>query len=211
MLVMVSNIGGTEVGGLAGHYGTLGHLYSPGAERGPWFFLPYALDNGAWIAWNKNLDFPEKPWRELIDWGAAQEQRPLWALVPDSVADRDRTLEKWERFAPLVRAAGLRPAFALQDDMTFGDVPDSDCMLFIGGSTGWKMAAIRPWCARFPGRVHVGRVTEAERLWLCYEAGAVSVDGNAWWRKTNKPGSEPQWEVLKRFLKFQAEDQRKAA
>ena len=64
--------------------------------------------------------------------------------------------------------------------MTFDDVPDADCMLFIGGSTGWKLKAIEPWCAKFPGRVHGGRVNGPIRLDLCHRAGAVSVDGTGW-------------------------------
>lgn len=209
---MVSNINGTDVGIIAERYrGALGHLYSPGAQRGPWPEIPYALDNGAFGAWEKNIDFPEESWRRLLGWAGDKEQPPLWALVPDSVADRDRTLEKWERFSPVVRAAGFRPAFALQDGMTFEDVPDAECMLFIGGSTGWKVAAIRPWCARFPGRVHVARVTEEKRLMLCYEAGAASVDGNGWNRKTNKPGQPAQWPSLIRFFEMQSTERRKAA
>jgi hypothetical protein len=209
---MVSNINGTSVGIIAERYrGSLGHLYSPGAQRGPWPELPYGLDNGAYMAWHKNLEFDKDAWRRLLEWSAESGQPPLWALVPDSVADRDRTLEKWERFSPVVRAAGFRPAFAVQDGMTFADVPDSDCMLFLGGTTAWKVAAIPTWCARFPGRVHVGRVTEAKRLWLCYESGAASVDGNGWHRITAKPGLRPQWPTLLEFLAFQSTDARKAA
>jgi hypothetical protein len=163
------------------------------------------------MAWHKNLEFDKDAWRRLLEWSAESGQPPLWALVPDSVADRDRTLEKWERFSPVVRAAGFRPAFAVQDGMTFADVPDSDCMLFLGGTTAWKVAAIPTWCARFPGRVHVGRVTEAKRLWLCYESGAASVDGNGWHRITAKPGLRPQWPTLLEFLAFQSTDARKAA
>jgi hypothetical protein len=208
---MVSNAGGNWVGALAAETGALGHLYSPGAQRGPFPFLPYALDNGVFSAWQKNVDFPEDRWRRLLEWPDRFSQKPLWALVPDSVADRDRTLEKWERFSPVVRAAGFRPAFAVQDGMTFADVPDSDCMLFLGGTTGWKVAAIPTWCATFPGRVHVGRVNHFDRLLACYEAGAVSVDGNGWFRTKNKGTAEPQREALMRFLVMQATDKRKAA
>ena len=46
VVVMVSNINGTDVGIIAERYrGALGHLYSPGAQRGPWPEIPYALDN----------------------------------------------------------------------------------------------------------------------------------------------------------------------
>jgi hypothetical protein len=207
---MVSNIGGNDIGALAERYrGSLGHLYSPGAQRGPWEFLPYGLDNGAYAMWTRNLDWKEAPWLRLLDWAAKQEQRPLWAVVPDSVADRDGTIERWWRYVGAVRERGIRPAFAVQDGMTFDDVPSDDCVLFLGGTTGWKNAAIAPWCSHFPGRVHVARVTEGKRLRASYEAGAVSVDGNGWHRKTAKPGSRPQFDVLKEFLLFQAE--RKAA
>jgi hypothetical protein len=194
-MVMASNHSGTEFGILAGRLverglSLLGHLYGPGGQRGPWPELPYALDNGAYPAWNQGKDFPELEWRELIAWASAQEQKPLWAAVPDVVSDRERTLEMWPRFSPVVRALGIRPAFVLQDHMEFSDVPDSECMLFIGGTTPWKMSAIGPWCARFPGRVHVGRVTTGVRLMHSYESGAVSIDGNGWYRDENQRGGK---------------------
>lgn len=51
MIVMVSNQTGIEVGILAMRYpGKVGHMFSPGGERGPWRELPHALDNDAWPA-----------------------------------------------------------------------------------------------------------------------------------------------------------------
>jgi hypothetical protein len=85
--------------------------------------------------------------------------------------------------------------------MTFDDVPTSDCMLFMGGSTAWKLAAIEPWCARFPGRVHVARVNHGERLWKCYRAGAVSVDGTGWWHNERRNNRPTQLEELIDFVK----------
>lgn len=187
MMVMVSNQTGMEVGHLATRFpGGFGHLYSPGAQRGPWPYLPYALDNGAYPAWERNLYWNEAAWLALLDWAATKEQRPLWSVVPDVVADRERTLEQWGRFAPVVRERGFRPALAIQDGMCFDDVPDGDCMLFLGGSTGWKLAAVDPWCARFPGRVHVARVNTMGRLRQCHAAGAVSIDGTGWFHKAER-------------------------
>jgi hypothetical protein len=206
MRVMVSNDTSFKMGILAGATGMLGHLYSPGGERGPFEELPYVLDNGIFALTQRNVDFKPAVWIELLDWAATKEQRPLWATVPDVLFDRDRTLERWHEYVSVVRERGIRPAFVLQDGMTFADVPDADCMLFVGGSTKWKEDAIVPWCARFPGRVHVARVTERKRLWKCWRAGAVSVDGNGWWRETAKPGLEPQFNVLKEFCRAQAQE-----
>jgi hypothetical protein len=186
-MVMVSNQTGFEWGYLAGQYpGALGHLYSPGAQRGPWDFMPYALDNGAFPAWEKGKQFDFTAWRLLLNWGRLQQLRPLWAAVPDVVTDREATLAAWGIYEGEVLAAGMRPAFVVQDGMTFADVPSASCVLFIGGSTEWKDAAIEPWCRRFPGRVHVGRVNNADRLLRSYRAGAISVDGTGWWHKAQK-------------------------
>lgn len=201
MMVMASNNGGLEVGVLAGTYpGLVGHLYSPGGQRGPYRGVPYALDNGAYVAYKHSREWPEAAWYRLLEWAQRAKYAPLWALVPDVVADRDATLARWDRFAPLVERMGFRPAFALQDGMTFGDVPTPDCMLFLGGGTAWKEAAIGPWCERFPARVHVARVTERDRLLACHRAGAVSVDGNGWFRKSNKPGCRVQWDDMIQFF-----------
>lgn len=182
-MVMVSNQTGIEVGHLATKYpGAIGHLYSPGGQRGPYPFVPYALDNGAFKNWD------EGEWRRLLRWALLSGQKPLWAAVPDVVGDRDQTLWRWGRYSGVVRDHGFRPAFVAQDGMTFEDVPDDQCMVFIGGrpDTTWKQDAIVPWSARFPGRVHVGRVNTWERLVTCWRAGAVSIDGTGWFHHDQK-------------------------
>jgi hypothetical protein len=201
-MVMVSNATGIEVGILAMRYpGRIGHLYSPRGQRGPWPEVPYALDNGAWPAFLNKEPWSEQAWRALLRWAALSGQRPLWALVPDVVADRAATLERWSRYVDEVRAFGFRPALALQDGMTFDDVPDDKCMLFIGGSDDWKDASIAPWCARFPGRIHVARVNTPRRLIAGWRAGAVSVDGTRWFTKAKGRNTESQHSQLRKFLR----------
>jgi hypothetical protein len=178
-MVMPSNQTGFELGWLVGQYpGAMGHLYSPGAQRGPWPFMPYALDNGAFPAFLSGKAFDFDAWRELLNWARLQPQRPLWAAVPDVVEDKDATLTAWGIYEHEVRRAGIRAAFVAQDGMAFEDVPTADCVVFLGGST--------EWCRRFPGRVHVGRVNKADRLLRCYRAGAISVDGTGWWHKKQR-------------------------
>lgn len=201
MIVMPSNQTGMEVGLLAGKYpGRIGHLYSPGGQCGPWPEVPYALDNGAWSAFKNGEPWDQVDWVRLLLWASMTGLRPLWALVPDVVGDREATLKLWPVCMPTVRFYGFRPAFAVQDGMTFDDVPDDECMLFLGGSTEWKESAIEPWCKSFPGRVHVGRVNGWDRLVKCWRAGAVSVDGTGWFHRTNsKKGG--QYAALRKFLR----------
>jgi hypothetical protein len=200
-MVMVSNATGIEVGYLAARYPDfIGHLYSPGGERGPWPFVPYAIDNGAWPAFKNGRPWSESEWRRLLTWSALSGQRPLWSIVPDAVGDKDGTLTMWARYSGDVARLGFVPAFAAQDGMTFDDVPAEAGVVFLGGSTEWKLAAIKPWCRAFPGRVHVGRVNTWERLWLCYQAGAVSVDGTGWFRKSERGGGISQHTELRRYL-----------
>jgi len=202
---MTSNRAGVEIGLLAGrHPGRVGHLISPGAQRGPWREIPYALDNGAWPAWKNGRAWSENEWRHLLHWAALSGITPLWAVVPDVVADRDATLARWPVYSTVIRSFGFRCAFAVQDGMTFDDVPDDECVLFLAGSDvgNWKVKNIKPWCARFPGRVHVARVNTWDRLLLCWRAGAISVDGTGWFRKKGQQDKD-----LRKFLRETSEEQ----
>jgi hypothetical protein len=201
VIVMVSNQSGIEVGLLAGRNpGRIGHLYSPGGQCGPWPEIPYALDNGAWSAFKNKLPWDAAEWRELLRWAVLSGQSAQWAVVPDVVGNRTETLERWREFAPEVRRMGFRPAFAAQDGMTFADVPDSECIIFLGGGTEWKEEAIGPWCARFRKRVHVARVNTWHRLVACWRAGAISVDGTGWFHHSNSK-SGGQRADLRKFLR----------
>jgi hypothetical protein len=107
---MVSNQTGMDVGILTMRYpGRLGHLFSPGGQRGPWAEMPYALDNGAWPAFKNGAEWSEPEWRQLLAWSSMSGQPPLWALVPDVVADRRGTMERWDRYVGIIRGLGFRP------------------------------------------------------------------------------------------------------
>jgi hypothetical protein len=214
-MVMISNQTGFEAGLLCGIYPNhVGHLYSPGGERGPYPEVKHGYDNNKFNC--KSKLFPNKPewdearWRLMLRRAALSGVPPLWVLVPDEPGDRDGTLCSWDRYAPEVRAFGFRLAFAVQDGMAFGDVPDDDCVLFLGGGDEWKDAAIKPWCSRFPGRVHVGRVNGMPRLLAAYHAGAVSVDGTGWFHKDNNK-SGGQLAMLRKFLRETSANAQQAA
>lgn len=176
---MLANNTGIRTGYMAGKFpGQVGHLFSPEAQRGPYEFCPYALDNGAF---GHDDDWTPEPWVKLLDWARLSGQRPSWALVPDRVGDRDATLARWDEFSPMLSEYGWPLAFAVQDGMTKRDVPPDASVIFVGGSTKWKWDTYRQWCADFP-RVHIGRVNTYRRLWDCHDAGAESTDGTGFMR-----------------------------
>ena len=183
MIIMPANNTGYKVCDLAERFPSrIAHLISPEGWRTP--FLPYALDNGAFSAFIRKTPFDAAAYLNFLSLTHQCIARPMWALVPDTVGCRDSTLAMWRTWSPALLRRGLTLAFAAQDGMSFSDVPKAASVVFIGGSTPWKLGAIKPWCGTFP-RVHVGRVNTPDRLWLCHDAGAESVDGTGFFRGNN--------------------------
>lgn len=208
-MVMPANSGKAIVHYWAGRYpGLVGHLYSPDGWRGPFPWLPYGLDNGAFPAYTKGVPWNADAFRALVSRAAAVEQSPLWVVVPDVVGDARETLRMWDEWAPRLRHYGWPLALALQDGMTPADAqaagPD---VLFLGGTTRWK----RQQLGRLDGwrsaseRIHVGRINTARWLWRCVEAGVESVDGTGWFR-----GDPVQTAGLATFLELYAAGERRA-
>lgn len=196
MIVMPSNNTGIVVGWMAGRFpGKIGHLFSPGGQRGPFgdLGMPYAVDNGVFAkgdAWEPDSFFA------LLDWAKLSGQAPRWVIVPDVVGNRLRTLEKWEAYAPQLARYGWPLAFAVQDGMTADDVPADADVVFVGGTTDWKWETVAMWCETFP-RVHVGRVNTYRRLWQCHDAGAESCDGTG---VAGQRGDQKQYRGMVAYL-----------
>lgn len=193
--MMLSNNTGFDMGFIAGtHQSRIGWLFSPAGWRMPKRGLPYALDNGAFSRWD------EAAFLDLIQNCAAQiavreiQNRPNWVVVPDVVADRSATLDRWHEWAPRLRPYGWPLAFAVQDGMKQQDVPADAEVIFVGGSTAWKWATFRDW-AKHNARVHVGRVNGYRDLWYCDQAGVESCDGTGWFR-----GDKVQLAGLEQYL-----------
>jgi hypothetical protein len=196
MLVMPSNWAKSVVHYWAGRFpGRLGHLYSPaGGFKGPYPWLPYALDNGAFPAWTNGTPWDADAFLRILDRAAAAAQPPIWVAAPDVVADRAATLDRWAEWAPRLRAYGWPLAFVVQDGMTDADVPADAEVIFVGGTTRWKRQSIPSWC-RAHRRVHVGRINTERWLWYCQHHGAESCDGTGWGR-----GDQVQLAGLERYL-----------
>jgi len=197
MIVMPSNNSGLQVGYLAGKYpGKIGWLISPEGWRCPPSWMPYALDNGAYGAWDKQRPWDADKFLLLLD-QAKHSSSPRWVVVPDVVTDKAATIEKWHTWAPIVSETipWTKLAFAVQDGMTPSDVPSNADVVFVGGSVEWKWKNLLMWTNNFQ-RVHVAKVNSERLLWMAHDAGAESVDGTGWMR-----GGEERWNELESYLK----------
>lgn len=176
---MPANVTSPEVRSLMAEYpNMLGNLFSPGAWQTPHGL--YALDNGRYS--QRGEEWSESDYLALIDKAAAHNRAPEWALCPDMVGDWSETKREWDRWQKRLRATGWPVAVAVQDGATVADVramhPN---VVFVGGSTQWKVRTAKMWCDEFP-HVHVARVNTVARARACWKLGAASVDGTGWMR-----------------------------
>lgn len=141
--------------------------------------FPYALDNGAWTAFQRGESFDAAAFEKAV---ALLGRGADWIVVPDKVADREASLRMAETWLPRLSTYPLM--IAVQDGMTATDVGPwlgPRCGIFLGGSTSWKLLTMRYWgCVARLKRApyHVARVNSVRRIGFCAEAGADSFDGS---------------------------------
>ncbi len=176
------------------HPGRVGVLVGPSYHRKlkmrKW--MPFALDNDAFISFTSGQPWNVALWREMLQWARMTGQKPLWTLVPDVVADREATLKNWTRYAPEAASFGWPLAFAVQDGMTPADVPSDADVIFVGGSDGFKYRTLPIWTDEFED-VHVGRVNEVYRLQTCQRLRVKSADGSGWFKDTRRMSDLERW------------------
>lgn len=194
MRVLCSNQTGWFWDSLARETGRLGHLYSPGAQREPRPWFPYALDVGVYPLWDKSTNTVDMKtyeallirWRRMLVWASVVPIKPMWAVIPDVPGNADATVDMYRKHSPLV--SGTPRALAVQNGMTpdfvktMSPVPDVIC---VGGSDDWKWSTWTEWVQAFP-RVHVLRCNAPDRLYEMEAAGVESTDGTGWNRGDRK-------------------------
>ena len=177
--------------------GSVGVLIAPSYGKrvpiDPW--MPFVLDNDAFTCWRDGKPWDVEAWREMLTWVRMTGQKPLWAAVPDVVANRSSTIANWEVFSDEIKELGWPTAFCVQDGMYPEDVPDAD-VVFVGGSDGWKFPNLPMWTSSFP-RVHCARVNAPEMIEACERLGCESIDGTGWFRDPSRPDKLP---AIERFI-----------
>lgn len=122
--------------------------------------LPWAADN---CAFGDKFDADK-----LLAWlPRMAEFRPtcLFVAAPDVVGDSAATLARWWEWQPLLQGWPL--AFVCQDGQQPEDIPAECDVIFIGGTTEWKLSESATDCIRWAqanGKgVHIGRVNWGKR------------------------------------------------
>ena len=155
-------------------------ISATGVHRSEGF--PYAIDNGAWTAFQQGREFDSLAFRTLLE---SHGRGADWIVCPDVVADAVASLRMTERWLPEVSAVGARVLVAVQDGMAPDDVAPwvrGGCGVFLGGSTEWKldrMQAWGDWCASEGAYYHVARVNTGRRIKMAQLSRAHSVDGTS--------------------------------
>jgi hypothetical protein len=144
--------------------------------------FPYALDNGAWTAFQRGKPFDESLFVKAL---RLMGRDADWSVIPDIVAGGAASLEMSLRWMRQVLDETERGLIAVQDGMTTDDVRPfigPRVGIFVGGSTAWKLSTLDAWAALARERdawCHVGRVNSVKRIKLCITAGAHSFDGTS--------------------------------
>lgn len=147
---------------------------------------PWMLDNGAWRDFQRGRRPDGAKLASVLRTATASQDCPVGVIVPDLVAGGHASLAfslEWlDTYAS--EFPGQRWYLAVQDGMIERDVAPLLTRVhgvFVGGSTGWKLATGGAW-ARWAigvGRpCHIGRCGSLKRLRWAREVGATSCDSS---------------------------------
>jgi hypothetical protein len=158
--------------------GELGQLCTPNERRKPLPGARVAFDNGCFTAKYKGDDH----WWAWLTRHAEHAGHALFATAPDVVGDAIATMARSLPWLPRIRELGYPAALVAQDGLEKLEVPwDAFDVLFIGGTTSWKLgAAARQLVAEARRRgkwVHMGRVNSGLRWSYAEYIGCDSADG----------------------------------
>lgn len=158
--------------------GSLGYIDTPAQGNKRPQGVVWAADNGCF-----GKGYPgDEQWLSWLERNAQDASSCLFAVAPDVVGDAAATLERSTPWLPRIRALGYPAALVAQDGLEDLEVPwDEFDVLFIGGTTEWKLGAyaravIRE--ARARGKwIHMGRVNSEKRYRYAHALGCDSADG----------------------------------
>ena len=172
--------------------GELGLLITPNDKRRsthrPSF--TWAADNGCFSPKNWTV---ERWW----SWFVSERENAkncIFATAPDRVGNADETMAQATPWLRRIRALGFPAALVAQDGVEKHRIPWDDFdVLFLGGSTAWKLSdhafQLSHEARRRSKGVHMGRVNSGKRWRIADSFGCTSADGTflAFGPKKNLP------------------------
>jgi hypothetical protein len=146
----------------------------------------YAIDNGAWTAFNQGIPWDEAAFEKLLK---SHGPGADWIALPDIVCGGMDSLDLSRRWL-----RKLRRRVALKDQVFL--IPVQNGMdphhivrllgpkvgIFVGGDDTFKEGTMAQWAllASQHGAIcHVGRVNTVRRIRMCEIAGVTSFDGTS--------------------------------
>ena len=158
--------------------GTIGYIDTPAQGNIRPAGVKWSADNGCF---GKGYPGDERwmAWLAANSYAAAD---CVFATAPDVVGDAAATLQRSAPWLQAIRDLGYPAALVAQDGLENLDIPWATFdVLFIGGSTEWKLGAsarkiVRDAKAR-DKRIHMGRVNSLRRYRYAAAIGCDSADG----------------------------------
>jgi hypothetical protein len=152
-------------------------MLTPNMGNSPPSGQPWAADNGRFTQPNTYSD------ERYLAWLARMPREScLFATAPDVPFDALGTLALSLPLFGAIRALGYPVALVAQDGMESMDLPWGDFdVLFIGGTTAWKLseaaASLAAEAKRCGKWVHMGRVNSLKRMRWAESIACDSADG----------------------------------
>lgn len=158
--------------------GRLGFIDTPAQGNKRPAGVTWCADNGCF---GKGYPGDDK-WLGWLEKNAYAAKDCLFATAPDVVGDAAATLTRSTPFLPKIRALGYPAALVAQDGLEHLDIPwEAFDVLFIGGSTEWKLGPAARELVRqakqHGKQVHMGRVNSERRYRYAHEIGCDTADG----------------------------------
>lgn len=156
----------------------IGYIDTPAQRNRRPAGVIWCADNGCF-----GKGYPgDAQWLAWLQKNRADAETCLFATAPDVVADAAATIERSEPWLPRIRDLGYPAALVAQDGLETIPVPwDAFDVLFLGGSTAWKLGpaarALTAEANRRGKHVHMGRVSSLRRYRYAEAIGCGSVDG----------------------------------
>jgi len=160
------------------HARQIGYIDTPAQGNKRPAGVAWCADNGCF---GKGYPGDEK-WLGWLEKNAYAAADCLFATAPDIVGDAAGTLERSAQWLPAIRALGYPAALVAQDGLEDLEVPWDDFdVLFIGGSTEWKLGAaartLVTEAKRQGKKIHMGRVNSERRYRYAQAIGCDTADG----------------------------------